>query len=174
MQAYCFKCKTKREMQDPRAVFASNGTPATQGVCPVCGTKMFKMGRTPAHEGLVLDERTVVSKAKAELANKPRMVIVESPAKARTVGRFLGKDYTVRASVGHVRDLPSNRMGVDIDDDFRPRYVIPAKRKEVVRDLPGDRPGPGGRGNLLAFAPGAQVGHRVAAGASRRVPRDHA
>ena len=138
MQAYCFKCKTKREMQDPRAVFASNGTPATQGVCPVCGTKMFKMGRTPAHEGLVLDERTVVSKAKAELTNKPRMVIVESPAKARTVGRFLGKDYTVRASVGHVRDLPSNRIGVDIDDDFRPRYVIPAKRKEVVRELRAD------------------------------------
>ncbi|HUX75798.1 MAG TPA: type I DNA topoisomerase [Anaerolineae bacterium] len=138
MQAYCVKCKTKREMQDPRPVFTSKGTPATQGMCPTCGTKMFKMGRTPAHEGLDLDEHTVVSKARADLANKPRMVIVESPAKARTVGRFLGKDYTVRASVGHVRDLPSNRMGVDIDDDFRPRYVIPAKRKDVVRELRAD------------------------------------
>ena len=135
MEAYCVKCKTKREMQDPRPVFTSKGMPATQGFCPVCGTKMFKMGRTSAHEGLDPEENTVVSKAKAELAKKPKMVIVESPAKARTVGRFLGRDYIVRASVGHVRDLPSNRMGVDIDDDFRPHYVIPAKRKDVVREL---------------------------------------
>jgi len=99
---------------------------------------MFKMGRTPAHEGLDPEEHTVVSKAKQELANKPKMVIVESPAKARTVGRFLGKDYTVRASVGHVRDLPSNRMGVDIEDDFRPRYIVPAQRKDVVRELRSD------------------------------------
>jgi len=65
-------------------------------------------------------------------------VIVESPAKARTVGRFLGKKYRVRASVGHVRDLPSNRMGVDVEDDFRPHYIIPAKRKDVVRELRAD------------------------------------
>jgi DNA topoisomerase-1 len=66
------------------------------------------------------------------------MVIVESPAKARTVGRFLGKDFRVRASVGHIRDLPSNRMGVDIENDFEPRYIVPSKRKEVVRDLRED------------------------------------
>lgn len=139
MQAYCFKCKAKRELQDPQPVFTSNGTAATQGVCPVCGTKMFRMGKTPAHEGLDPAEHTVVSKAKAEeLADRPKMVIVESPAKARTVGRFLGKDYTVRASVGHVRDLPANRMGVNIDDNFHPHYVIPAKRKDVVRELRAD------------------------------------
>ncbi len=138
MQAYCMKCKTKREMQDPQPVFTGNGTPATRGVCPECGTKMFRMGRTPAHEGLDPEEHTVISKARAELAKKPKMVIVESPAKARTVGRFLGKKYTVRASVGHVRDLPSNRMGVDIDDDFRPHYVISAKRQDVVRELRAD------------------------------------
>jgi len=138
MQAYCLKCKTKREVQDPKPVFTSNGTPATKGICPVCGAKMFKMGRTPAHEGLEPDEHTVVSKKRKELANKPKMVIVESPAKARTVGRFLGKKYRVRASVGHVRDLPSNRMGVDIEDDFDPHYIIPSKRKDVVRKLRAD------------------------------------
>jgi len=139
MQAYCVKCKTKREVQDPQPVFTINGTPATQGVCSVCGTKMFRMGRTPAHEGLDPDEHTVISKSKAEkLANSPKMVIVESPAKARTVGRFLGKNYIVRASVGHVRDLPSNRMGVDIEDDFRPHYIVPSKRKDVVRELRAD------------------------------------
>lgn len=136
--AYCVKCKAKREMENPQPVFTGKGTPATQGVCQVCGTKMFRMGHTPAHEGLDPDEHTVVSKAKAELAKNPKMVIVESPAKARTVGRFLGKEYTVRASVGHVRDLPSNRMGVDIEDDFRPHYIVPAKRKDVVRELQMD------------------------------------
>jgi DNA topoisomerase-1 len=138
MQAYCFKCRVKQEVQDPRPVFTRNGTPATQGVCPVCGTKMFRMGHTPAHEGLDPAEHVVASKAGAKGAQLPRMVIVESPAKARTVGRFLGKKYLVRASVGHVRDLPSNRMGVDIEDDFRPRYIVPSKRKEVVRDLRAD------------------------------------
>jgi DNA topoisomerase-1 len=138
MEAYCVKCKTKREIDQPKPVFVGNGTPATQGVCPACGSRMFRMGRTDAHAGLDPDEHTVLSRAKAALADKPRMVIVESPAKARTVGRFLGKDYTVRASIGHVRDLPSNRLGVDVEDDFRPRYIVPAKRKEVVRDLRGD------------------------------------
>lgn len=138
MEAYCFKCREKKEMGEPRPVFTSNGTPATQGVCPDCGTKMFKIGKTSAHEGLDPEEHVVVSKSKEKLADRPKMVIVESPAKARTIGRFLGKDYTVRASVGHVRDLPSNRLGVDIENDFEPRYIIPAKRKDVVRELRGD------------------------------------
>jgi len=131
MEAYCVKCKTKREMDAPQPVFTSNGTPATQGVCPECGTKMFRMGRTPAHEGLD-------PWAGIDLSGKPKMVIVESPAKARTVGRFLGKGYTVKASVGHVRDLPSNRLGVEIERDFEPRYIVPAKRKDVVRELKAD------------------------------------
>jgi DNA topoisomerase-1 len=113
MEAYCVKCKTKREMSAPQPVFTSNGTPATQGTCPKCSTKMFRMGRTPAHEGLD-------PWAGLDLSGKPKMVIVESPAKARTVGRFLGKGYIVKASVGHVRDLPSNRLGVDIENDFEP------------------------------------------------------
>ncbi len=138
IEAYCVKCKTKREMDQVKPVFVGKGTPATQGVCSECGIKLFRMGRTQAHEGLDPEEHTVVSKARAALAELPRMVIVESPAKARTVGRFLGKDFTVRASIGHVRDLPSNRMGVDLENDFRPRYIVPSKRKEVVRDLRAD------------------------------------
>jgi DNA topoisomerase-1 len=63
------------------------------------------------------------------------LVIVESPTKARTVGRFLGRDYQVEASVGHIRDLPANRLGVDIEHGFTPRYVIPAKKKEIVKRL---------------------------------------
>jgi DNA topoisomerase-1 len=67
-----------------------------------------------------------------------KLVIVESPAKARTVSRFLGSSYAVRPSVGHIRDLPANRLGVEIEHDFRPRYVIPEKKKDVVKALRAD------------------------------------
>jgi len=46
MQAYCMKCRTKREMKDAKAITMKNGKPATQGVCPVCGTKMFRIGKS--------------------------------------------------------------------------------------------------------------------------------
>ena len=52
LEAYCVKCKTKREIKDPQPVFTDNGTPATRGTCPVCGTTLFRMGRTEAHEGM--------------------------------------------------------------------------------------------------------------------------
>jgi DNA topoisomerase-1 len=64
-----------------------------------------------------------------------RLVIVESPAKARTVGRFLGKSYDVRASVGHVRDLLKSRLSVDVEHDFVPTYRVPDEKKEVVKTL---------------------------------------
>jgi DNA topoisomerase-1 len=65
-----------------------------------------------------------------------RLLIVESPTKARTIGQYLGKDYTVLASVGHVRDLPkSNRDAVDIEGGFIPRYVIPAEKREVIEKI---------------------------------------
>ena len=52
------------------------------------------------------------------------LTIVESPAKVRTLSIFLSKDYTIKASVGHIRDLPPHEMGVDVGNDFRPTYVI--------------------------------------------------
>ena len=61
---------------------------------------------------------------------------MESPTKARTIGNYLGKDYTVLASVGHVRDLPkSNKDAVDIEGGFIPRYVIPAEKREVIEKI---------------------------------------
>ena len=65
-----------------------------------------------------------------------RLLIVESPTKARTIGNYLGKDYTVLASVGHVRDLPkSNKDAVDIEGGFIPRYVISADKREVIEKI---------------------------------------
>src|ERR1035437_11003767 len=65
-----------------------------------------------------------------------RLLIVESPTKARTIGQYLGKDYTVLASVGHVRDLPkSNKDAVDIEGGFIPRYVISADKREIIEKI---------------------------------------
>jgi len=61
------------------------------------------------------------------------LVIVESPAKAKTIGRYLGSDYTVEASVGHIRDLPKKDLGVDVDNDFTPKYVT--TNNKVVKSL---------------------------------------
>jgi len=64
-----------------------------------------------------------------------KLVIVESPAKAKTLGRFLGSSYLVKASLGHVRDLPKSQLGVDTENDFTPKYVIPRAKQPVVRSI---------------------------------------
>lgn len=60
------------------------------------------------------------------------LVIVESPAKAKTIAKYLGKNYTVEASMGHVRDLPKSKLGVDTEDNFNPKYITIRDRKSVV------------------------------------------
>jgi len=64
-----------------------------------------------------------------------QLVIVESPTKAKTLERYLGGDYTVTASRGHVRDLPEDRMGVELNDGFEPEYVVPDEKRETVAQL---------------------------------------
>ncbi len=63
------------------------------------------------------------------------LVIVESPAKAKTISRFLGKNYDVMASYGHIRDLPEKSFGVDIENGFKPRYVVPREKKPIVDSI---------------------------------------
>lgn len=65
------------------------------------------------------------------------LVIVESPAKCKTIQKYLGKDYIVKASFGHVRDLPNKEMGIDTDNDFRPKYVVDSSKTKVVKELQG-------------------------------------
>lgn len=171
MQAYCVKCKTRREVKNPQPVYTRTGTPATQGQCEICGTTLFRMGETPAHANIpkpdVIEKPTRKTPAKATTTKKKtaksqkgtakksgktaqkssakvaagrkkgtkHLVIVESPAKARSVGNFLGKDYTVIASKGHVRDLLATQLSVDIDNDFEPKYRVPNEKRDTVKEI---------------------------------------
>ncbi len=133
MEAYCMKCKTKREITDPQATFNKASAPVTRGTCPVCGTALFRTGKTDAHAGLLAPERA--PRVAREEKRSGKLVIVESPAKAKTVGRFLGRGFTVRASVGHVRDLLRSQLSVDVDNAFAPKYRVPNEKKTVVKEL---------------------------------------
>lgn len=144
LQAYCFKCKEKRTLVDPKAEWAANGSPGTRGTCPVCGGTVYRQGHTEEHDSLPKPE--VVAKPKKAKKTKktsksssPRragkLVVVESPAKAKTIGRYLGKGYTVKSSVGHVRDLLKSRLSVDIENDYEPEYRVPNDKRPVVKDL---------------------------------------
>ena len=174
LQAYCVKCRTKRDIVDPQPVYTSRGTPATKGTCPVCGTTLFRPGRTEAHAGLPqpvpvkgetakASKNAKTNKAKAKKTGKSakktkttakaakttvrsskpstgsknvgKHVIVESPAKARSVGQFLGKGYTVKASKGHVRDLLVSQLSVDVENNFEPKYRVLNDKRDVVKEL---------------------------------------
>ena len=63
------------------------------------------------------------------------LVIVESPAKAKTIEKFLGKDFKVESSFGHIADLPSKELGVDVDNDFKPKYIVDKEKKALVKKL---------------------------------------
>ncbi len=67
--------------------------------------------------------------------SKKKLIIVESPSKARTISKYLGKDFVVKASMGHIKDLPVNRMGVDIEGDFEPEYVVVKGKEKVIKEL---------------------------------------
>lgn len=103
--------------------------------------------------------------------SKKHLVIVESPAKAKTIGKYLGPDYQVTACMGHLRDLPKSTLGVDIEDDFEPEYKPIRGKEELIRQLkkdaaasdirlPRHRPRPRGRGHFLAFAASAEPAGR--------------
>ena len=154
LQAYCVRCKTKRDIKNPQAVYTQTGTPGTRGECPVCGTTLFRMGATEAHEHIAKPEniqrpkrskskkkKAAKSKSKASAnrrKNVGKLVIVESPAKARTVGNFLGSKYTVKASKGHVRDLLVSQLSVDVENDFEPRYRVMNDKRSVIKELKSD------------------------------------
>ena len=66
------------------------------------------------------------------------LVIVESPVKGKTIEKFLGSGYRVLSTYGHIRDLPKGELGVDTENDFEPRYVIPTKSRKIINLLKGE------------------------------------
>ena len=109
------------------------------------------------------------------------LVIVESPAKAKTIKKYLGKDFEVVASMGHVRDLPKSKFGVDVDHDFTPMYVDIKGKEDLIKDLkrpPKKRrdfscngPRPRGRGDFVAS--GADARRRYEPAQPCDLQRDH-
>src|SRR5262249_16125278 len=111
--------------------------PATGSRGP--GAELFdKPGRSPYRYRPV---RTSVMRSARNCAPGRRrrlakaLVIVESPAKAKTINKFLGRDYIVKASMGHVRDLPKSKLGVDEDKNFAPQYTLLPAKKKTIEDL---------------------------------------
>lgn len=180
IEGYCLKCKEKRIIANGVAEWSATGRPATRGSCAVCGSTIYRQGRTVAHDSLPKLESPAGNGADAEaksskpVAKKPahkapapqtkakkpttnkkatpgrsksaatpaanvrrsgKLVVVESPAKAKTIGKYLGKGYVVKSSVGHVRDLLKSRLSVDVEDNFRPDYRVPTDKKETVKGL---------------------------------------
>ncbi|MBW3552786.1 MAG: type I DNA topoisomerase [Gemmatimonadetes bacterium] len=102
------------------------------------------------------------------MSERKSLVIVESPAKARTIGKYLGKGYSVMASVGHVRDLPQRELGVDVEAGFEPRYVTIRGKGKVLRDLRREARGahevvlatdPDREGEAIAYHVAEQLGY---------------
>ncbi|MBI2024890.1 MAG: type I DNA topoisomerase [Candidatus Harrisonbacteria bacterium] len=67
-----------------------------------------------------------------------QLVIVESPTKAKTISKFLGKGYKIESSYGHIRDLPKSTLGIEVEKNFEPKYIVPVKSKKVVKQLKAD------------------------------------
>ncbi|HET6281270.1 MAG TPA: type I DNA topoisomerase [Polyangia bacterium] len=100
--------------------------------------KLAKLGKK-AHVKILDDTDAEGDDAEAPVAKKATrrgaLVIVESPAKAKTIKKYLGAGYTVKASVGHVKDLPKKTMGIDLDHDFAPEYVVIEGKKKVLAEI---------------------------------------
>ncbi|MEL7568616.1 MAG: toprim domain-containing protein, partial [Dehalobacterium sp.] len=63
------------------------------------------------------------------------LVIVESPTKAKSIGKFLGRNFTVKSSMGHIRDLPKSQLGVDVENDFQPKYITIRGKGDTLKEL---------------------------------------
>ncbi|MBQ5502044.1 MAG: DNA topoisomerase I, partial [Selenomonas sp.] len=91
-------------------------------------------------DGLAAEKGKTSTKTKAKTKTKVKktLVIVESPAKAKTIEKYLGKKYMVRASMGHLRDLPKSQFGIDVDNDFAPKYINIRGKGDLIKALKKD------------------------------------
>ncbi|HUS64481.1 MAG TPA: type I DNA topoisomerase [Kofleriaceae bacterium] len=122
--------KAKAEPPKKAPVVAKGKAPAAKGKAEVKAAKAAPAKAAPAAKKGKAD---AVKKVKSVLGKS--LVIVESPAKARTIKKYLGSAYVVKASVGHVMDLPKSRLGVDVEKGFEPEYVVLKDKKKVISEI---------------------------------------
>ena len=91
------------------------------------------MGRAGRREGIA-GNFIAGNRSKPGGTRMSKLLIVESPAKAKTIGKYLGPDYVVKASMGHLRDLPRKTMGVDLEGDFTPQYEPIDGKDKIIED----------------------------------------
>ena len=107
---------------------------ATSDAADKITTAKEKTAKKPAAKKTAA-KKTTKKTTKGVKKAKKNLVIVESPAKASTITKFLGKNYTVMASMGHVRDLPKSQLGIDIDNDYEPKYITIRGKGELLSSL---------------------------------------
>jgi DNA topoisomerase I len=122
----------------PKGSKAAKGTksaPAAKAKAPAPAAKAAKRSAKPARR----PSKTAAAAVEVVETGTPgtgaSLVIVESPAKAKTIGKYLGRAYRVKATVGHVRDLPQKKLGIDIESGFVPEYVTIAGKEKTLADL---------------------------------------
>src|ERR1035437_9762696 len=86
------------------------------------------------------------------------LVIVESPAKAKTIGKYLGKQFVVKASIGHVKDLPKKDLSVDVDNDFKPVYEVIEGKRKLIQEI---KAAPKGADNVYLAADPDREGEAI-------------
>ena len=138
------------------ATSKKSGKETAAGKGPAASTKKTKAPaktKTPARSaGKTRGSSTRTSSRSSTPSTKGKdLVIVESPAKARTVGQILGRKYVVTASQGHLRDLPKSKIGVKVEEDFEPSYVVMQDKRSLLKDLKSA--GDGARNIYLATDP---------------------
>ncbi len=127
--------KKKTTSETPAAETAKKAAPKTAKPAkkPVAAAKKTAAAKPPATDGAVKPAKKS-SKAGGS-ADGPALVVVESPAKERTISKMLGSGYTVKSSYGHVRDLPERELGVDEEKDFKPTYVLLKRKRDILPEL---------------------------------------
>ncbi len=135
------KAPVKRAPRKAAAASTTASTTAKKATAKTAASGTTK--KAPSKTAASGAKKTTTRKSTSKTAARPtkargknaRLIIVESPTKARTIERYLGGKYRVQASMGHVRDLPKSTMGVDIEGDFTPKYTVPRDKSKAVREL---------------------------------------
>ncbi len=110
-------------------------TTAPKAKKPTAKSKSTTKSKGKATAKSTAGKKKTTTSSRSSVGRGDKLVVVESPAKAKTIGRYLGRGYVVKSSLGHVRDLLKSRLSVDVDNDFTPEYRVPNEKRPLVKEL---------------------------------------